>query len=103
MTKLSKLYMFIVYKFVISKNIKQKFSDKVLKLADKIAFESISKTEYKNRIDLRDEIIFTMDGEDSKDLDDAISIKKLENRILRIHENLLCFSLAYNVKRAIII
>lgn len=61
------------------KNIKQKFDDKVLKLADKIASEKISETEYQNRLDLRDEIIFTIDGKDSKDLDDAVSIKKLEN------------------------
>ena len=33
----------------------------------------------KNRIDLRGEEIFTIDGEDAKDLDDAISVKKLEN------------------------
>ena len=33
----------------------------------------------KNRVDLRGEEIFTIDGEDAKDLDDAISVKKLEN------------------------
>ena len=32
-----------------------------------------------NRVDLRDEIIFTIDGEDAKDLDDAVCVKKLEN------------------------
>ena len=41
----------------------------------------------KNRIDLRDEEIFTIDGEDAKDLDDAISVQKLENGnyILNVH------------------
>ena len=39
----------------------------------------INKSDIKNRVDLRDDIIFTIDGEDAKDLDDAVSVKKLEN------------------------
>ena len=39
----------------------------------------IDKSDIKNRVDLRDDIIFTIDGEDAKDLDDAVSVKKLEN------------------------
>ena len=31
------------------------------------------------RVDLRDETIFTIDGEDAKDLDDAVHVKKLDN------------------------
>ena len=37
----------------------------------------IDKSDIKNRVDLRDDIIFTIDGEDAKDLDDAVSVKKL--------------------------
>ena len=44
-----------------------------LKAAEPITDEEIAK-----RLDLRDEAIFTIDGEDAKDLDDAISVKKLE-------------------------
>ena len=33
--------------------------------------------EYEGRLDLREEEIFTIDGDDTKDIDDAISIKKL--------------------------
>ena len=35
--------------------------------------------EYEGRTDLRDQMIFTIDGDDTKDIDDAISIEKLSN------------------------
>jgi ribonuclease R len=38
----------------------------------------LKKKDQHNRIDLTDEMIFTIDGEDAKDLDDAISIKQTE-------------------------
>ena len=41
--------------------------------------DSVSEEEIKGRLDLRDEMIFTIDGADTKDIDDAISIEKLEN------------------------
>ncbi len=41
--------------------------------------ERIDKKDIPNRIDLREKEIFTIDGEDAKDLDDAISVEKLEN------------------------
>ena len=39
----------------------------------------VSEREHKGRRDLRNEEIFTIDGDDTKDIDDAISIKKLPN------------------------
>ena len=41
--------------------------------------EEINPNEIEGRRDLRDELTITIDGADAKDLDDAISIKKLSN------------------------
>ena len=38
--------------------------------------QEIDKKDIPNRLDLRNEEIFTIDGEDAKDLDDAVSVKK---------------------------
>ena len=47
----------------------------------------IDENEIKNRVDLREKQIFTIDGEDAKDLDDAIRVEKLEdgNFLLEVH------------------
>lgn len=55
------------------------FTEQVILEAKSIK-EEISKKDIPNRLDLRNEEIFTIDGEDAKDLDDAIYVKKLENR-----------------------
>ncbi|OFI01546.1 ribonuclease R [Clostridium acetireducens DSM 10703] len=59
-------------------NLPEEFPKKVLEYAENISFE-IPKEEYNKREDLRDLKIVTIDGEDAKDLDDAISIEKLAN------------------------
>ena len=41
--------------------------------------DHVLEDEYDGRLDLRNEMIFTIDGDDTKDIDDAISIEKLEN------------------------
>ena len=55
-----------------------KFPEQVVEEARKCGNE-IDKKDIKNRVDLRDKIIFTIDGEDAKDLDDAVCVGKLEN------------------------
>ncbi|AOR24410.1 ribonuclease R [Clostridium taeniosporum] len=59
------------------------FSKKVLKFADQIP-ETISDEECKRRTDLRNIRMVTIDGEDAKDLDDAVSIEKLEDGTFKL-------------------
>ena len=54
------------------------FSKEVVEEA-KSKGNKIDLNQINNRIDLREDEVFTMDGEDAKDLDDAISVKKLPN------------------------
>lgn len=55
-----------------------KFPEEVVAEAKSFGNE-IDKIDNKNRKDLRKDIIFTIDGEDAKDLDDAIHVEKLAN------------------------
>lgn len=64
----------IIYKYGIN----DVFSDEVMEEADSLPSEVLP-NEYDGRRDLRDKMIFTIDGDDTKDIDDAISIQKLEN------------------------
>ena len=52
------------------------FSDEVINAVEDVPM-TISAEEIEGRVDLREETIFTIDGDDTKDIDDAISIKKL--------------------------
>ena len=64
----------IIYKY----NINVDFPADVKNEVSKIPME-VYDAELKDRKDLRNETIFTIDGDDTKDIDDAISIKKLPN------------------------
>lgn len=67
-------------------NIPKTFSKEALDSARKIFKDGIKEKDLVGRLDLRDEFIFTIDGSDAKDLDDAISIKKnIDNWELGVH------------------
>lgn len=69
---------------VIKKNgLPEEFSQKVLKFAEGIS-EEIDPKELKGRRDLRNLRMVTIDGEDAKDLDDAVSIERLKNGNFRL-------------------
>ena len=55
------------------------FPQEVLDEAERVGNEPISDEEYAKRLDLRGELIFTIDSKDAKDLDDAISVKRTDS------------------------
>jgi ribonuclease R len=54
------------------------FPEDVIEHANSIS-EEITEEDLKGRRDLRDQMIVTIDGADAKDLDDAVTVTKLEN------------------------
>lgn len=59
-------------------DIQEDFSEDVKLEAESMPLE-VSEEDKKNRVDLRNIKTYTIDGEDAKDLDDAIAIEKKEN------------------------
>lgn len=64
-------------------NIDYKFSKSVLKEAEEIS-STIPPSEIKKRTDLRKSTIITIDPEDAKDFDDAVSVEILDNGNYRV-------------------
>lgn len=58
-------------------NLPVEFPEQVMTYLEDIP-ESVSDEEIQNRMDLRDCMTVTIDGEDAKDLDDAITLEKIE-------------------------
>jgi ribonuclease R len=56
----------------------EKFPDDVLAEADAV-HETVQPADLKGRRDLRNQLIVTIDGEDAKDLDDAVNVVRLDN------------------------
>ena len=72
------------YQAILDENsVVTEFSGEALLEAESVAAEPL---EISGRVDLRDKFIFTLDGADAKDLDDAISIRREgENFVLGVH------------------
>ena len=75
-----------ILSFVYQYDFDPTYSDDVLAEVEKVPTE-VSLNEMEGRLDLRDEVIFTIDGKDTKDIDDAISIEKNEDGsyVLGVH------------------
>ena len=69
----------IIYKY----NINVDFPDEVKSQVASMPME-VYESDLKGRRELRDQVIFTIDGDDTKDIDDAISIEKLSNGHYRL-------------------
>lgn len=67
-------------------NLYENFPNKVKEIAENLP-QSVDKNNYKNRLDFTNKLIFTIDGEDTRDIDDAISLEVNEkgNRVLGVH------------------
>jgi ribonuclease R len=63
--------------------ISSEFPEEVLRQANEIAVQ-IPQSEIERRNDIRDTTVFTIDPEDAKDFDDAISLEKLDNGNVRL-------------------
>ena len=65
--------------YLIQNNIPVDFSAEAREQAKQYANAEIDEKQAANRLDLRDLPIFTIDGADTKDIDDAISVERIEN------------------------
>jgi len=68
----------LVLSILAENQMRASFPDEVNKFASSIA-RAIPESEYTRRHDIRDKDVFTIDPEDAKDFDDAISLDVLEN------------------------
>ncbi len=71
---------------MVTYGLPEDFSKAVFHEAEQIS-DNVEETELNKRRDLRDKIIFTIDGADAKDLDDAVSVEKDDkgNFVLGVH------------------
>ena len=67
-----------IMSIIVSHGLATDFSDETIKEANKIE-DTVNPDLFATRKDLRGERIVTIDGEDAKDLDDAVTVRKLAN------------------------
>ena len=61
-----------------SYSLREEFPETVLKEAEHAVLRPVD--EFQGRLDLREELIITVDGEDTRDIDDAISVRKADGK-----------------------
>lgn len=67
-----------ILSIVMQHGIPTKFPDDVLTHADSVP-DTISEEDIKKRRDCREQVLVTIDGADAKDLDDAVTVRRLQN------------------------
>ena len=67
-----------IYSKLAEYNVNRVFPPAVMEAVSNLPTE-VNNEEISSRVDLRNNMIFTIDGDDSKDLDDAVSLKILDN------------------------
>ena len=66
-------------------NLYEEFPNEVIAASNKVP-KKVTLKQKQGRLDLTDEVMFTIDGEDARDFDDAVSIKKVKGRyVLGVH------------------
>ncbi len=69
-----------------SYSLREEFPDGVEKEAARQAAKRVTASETENRRDFRDRLVVTIDGEDTRDIDDAVSLERQgENYLLGVH------------------
>ena len=69
-----------------SYNLREEFPERVEKEARAVSARGITVEDLQNRRDFRDKLIVTIDGEDTRDIDDAISLEKVDgDYLLGVH------------------
>ncbi len=67
-------------------DLKEEFPSRVVKDAEKAQARGITQADTLNRWDFREQVIITIDGEDTRDIDDAISLERVgKNYRLGVH------------------
>ena len=67
-----------ILSIVVANGIPTKFEEATLAEADAVP-DAIDPAQFPERRDLREQLIVTIDGADAKDLDDAVTVRKLAN------------------------
>ena len=69
-----------------SYTLREEFPDGIEEAAEKQQQRGITASDYANRRDFRDQLVVTIDGEDTRDIDDAISIERVgDDYLLGVH------------------